>query len=590
MPSTQKAITLKADIAIIGGSTGGVAAALAALEQGCGVILTEATDWLGGQLTSQGVSALDEHKYIETFGGTRTYNALRGGIRKHYQTMYGLAATMSDGSTPLNPGNGWVSRLCFEPKVAVDVIDAMLAPFIEAGKLQVLIHCEPVSATQQDGYIQSITLKAIDGQMYDVHARYVLDATDLGDVLPLTQTAYVTGAEAQADTGEPHAKAGEAVPNEVQGFTYGFVLEHRPHKPRETHTIPKPANYERFKQQYSFTLEAHSGNPKTFSMFAGNLSFWRYRRLIDANLLQSSEYPNDLALINWASNDYYAENLIDQPKQEQARILQDAKELSLGFLYWLQTEAPRDEGGFGYPELKLRPDVMASDDGLSKAPYIRESRRIVARERVLEQHITPSSSQTVRAKHYANSVGIGWYAIDLHPCVGNPHASTYAPTLPFQLPLGALIPKDTHNLLAACKNIGTTHLTNGAYRVHPCEWAVGEAAGHLAAFCCRTGYKPAHVWANDDLTRQFQAQLVKAGVPLAWTVDVPQEHLLFAGLQRLAVLGGVREEGLELLPHLAVDRQLKEVVNAAYQKLTGKLLTTVTSLEDVARALIKSET
>ena len=80
-PSTQKVTTLKADIAIIGGSTGGVAAALAALEQGCNVILTEATDWLGGQLTSQGVSALDEHKYIETFGGTRTYNALRAGIR-----------------------------------------------------------------------------------------------------------------------------------------------------------------------------------------------------------------------------------------------------------------------------------------------------------------------------------------------------------------------------------------------------------------------------------------------------------------------------------------------------------------------------
>ncbi|MEM6429092.1 MAG: FAD-dependent oxidoreductase [Deinococcota bacterium] len=586
MPSTQKVTILKADIAVIGGSTGGVAAALAALEQGCSVILTEATDWLGGQLTSQGVPALDEHKYIETFGGTRTYNALRAGIRERYQTTYGLTATMPDGHTPLNPGNGWVSRLCFEPKVAVDVIDGMLEPFTNTGKLRVLYHCEPVSAIQQDGYIQSITLKTADRQMYDVQARYVLDATDLGDLLPLTNTAYVTGAEAQADTNEPHAKAGEALPNEVQGFTYGFVLEYRPNK---IHTIPRPASYERFKQQYSFTLEAHSGNPKTFPMFAGNLSFWRYRRLIDAKLLQSPDYPNDLALINWASNDYYAENLIDQPKQEQARILQDAKELSLGFLHWLQTEAPRDEGGVGYPELKLRSDVMGTSDGLSKVPYIRESRRIVARERVLEQHVTPSSSQTVRAKHHANSVGIGWYAIDLHPCVGNPHASTYASTLPFQLPLGVLIPKDTHNLLAACKNIGTTHLTSGAYRVHPCEWAVGEAAGHLAAFCCHTGHKPAQVWANDALTKRLQTQLVDAGVPLAWTVDVPQEHPLFAGLQRLAVLGGLREDGLELRPHLAVTGTLKEVVNVAYQKLTGKLLTTVTSLEDVAYALIKSE-
>ena len=64
----------------------------------------------------------------------------------------------------------------------------------------------------------------------------------------------------------------------------------------------------------------------------------------------------------------------------------------------------------------------------------------------------------------------------------------YAPTLPFQIPLGALIPIECDNLLAACKNINTTHLSNGAYRLQPVEWSIGEAAGSLAAYCVSTSF------------------------------------------------------------------------------------------------------
>ncbi|RYG67018.1 FAD-dependent oxidoreductase, partial [bacterium] len=67
---------LHADIAIIGGGTGGVAAALAALRAGKSVILTEETDWIGGQFTSQAVPP-DEHPWIEQFGCTRSYRRLR---------------------------------------------------------------------------------------------------------------------------------------------------------------------------------------------------------------------------------------------------------------------------------------------------------------------------------------------------------------------------------------------------------------------------------------------------------------------------------------------------------------------------------
>jgi FAD dependent oxidoreductase len=516
---------LETDIAIIGGSMGGVAAALAALEAGYTVILTEATPWLGGQMTSQGVSALDEHPHIETFGATRSYDDLRQRIRKYYQEKYGVDAVMKDGM-PLNPGNGWVSHLCFGPRVGVQVIHDMLGPHLTLGNLTVLYHHHPVKAVVENDTVQEIILRDSRRNLVDIHligiqASYFLDATDLGDLLPLTHSEYVTGAEAKSDTGEPHAKD-TARPDEVQSFTYCFAAEYRPN---ENHTIEKPKDYEHFRdtQPYSLTLEAKT-NPRHFTMFEegakGELPFWTYRRIFDSSLFNHPKEPNDIALINWASNDYRFANLIDKSKREQKRILREAKNLSLGFLYWLQTECPRDDGGFGYPEFKLRKDIMGTRDGLSKAPYIRESRRIKALERILEQDITASSDKGVRAKHCANSVGIGWYQMDLHPCVGNDEVSMFELTLPFQIPLGTLIPVKTKNLLPACKNIGTTHLTNGAYRLHPVEWAIGEAAGTLAAFCLEQQTTPKQVWESKQLTLELQQKLLVRGAPLTWLPEL----------------------------------------------------------------------
>lgn len=414
---------------------------------------------------------------------------------------------------PLNPGNGWVSRLCFEPKVGEQVLREMLEPFTKNKQLKILYGLEPVKATFKNNIVRGVTLQDKKNTLVNIKARYFLDATDLGDLLPLTKTEYVTGAEAKEDTGEPHAQA-TAKPDEVQSFTYCFTVEYCK---SENYTIKKPKGYERFKkiQPYSLTLDEKT-KPRHFKMFKkgseGALPFWTYRRIFDAKLLGQG---NDIALINWASNDYRFANIIDKPKREQKRILRQAKNLSLGFLYWLQTECPRDDGGFGYPEFKLRKDVMGTRDGLSKAPYIRESRRIKALERVLEQDITKSSKRK-RAKVLENSVGIGWYQMDLHPCVGNDEVSMFESTLPFQIPLGALIPVKTKNFLPACKNIGTTHLTNGAYRLHPIEWAIGEAAGVLAAFCLEQNVSPTQVWESKKLTKGLQKKLLKQGAPLEW--------------------------------------------------------------------------
>jgi len=531
------------DVAVIGGGMGGVAAALAAVDMGATVILTEATDWIGGQMTSQGVSALDEHPHIEQFGGTRTYYQMREAIRAHYRERYNAPATMPDGA-PLNPGNGWVSRLCFEPHVGVMVLEAMLAPHVATGRLTILREHTPIAATVDSDRVIDVTLQHSSGQHCAVEASYVLDATELGDLLPLVGAEYVTGAEAQSDTGEPHASRDGAHPDETQGFTFCFALEHRP---GEDHTIAKPKDYElrRDRQPYTFTLTGHGGETLPFRMFTrspdGMLPFWTYRRIVDGALLDPNGTTRDIALINWPGNDYHGANIIDTSLAEHARIIDEAKQLALGFLFWLQTEAPHDDGQErGYPGLCLLPDVMSTADGLSKAPYIRESRRIVARKRIVEQEIAAAQRTGARAAFFPDSVGIGWYHMDLHDCVGRP-TSMYAPTLPFQIPLGALLPRQITNLIAACKNIGTTHLTNGAYRLHPSEWNIGEAAGALAAWCCTVQCSPHDVYVDPALLRQFQRQLLERGVPLAWTVDLPASDPLFVPAQLLVLAGAIGE-------------------------------------------------
>jgi hypothetical protein len=203
--------------------------------------------------------------------------------------------------------------------------------------------------------------------------------------------------------------------------------------------------------------------------------------------------------------------------------LEEARQLSLSLLYWLQTEAPRPDGGSGWKGLRLRPDIVGTEDGLAKYPYVRESRRIRAEFTVLEQHVgtgarakaTGLKPAEVAAEPFKDSVGIGSYRIDLHPTSGGDNYIDFA-SLPFQIPLGALIPRRVENLLPASKNLGVTHITNGCYRLHPVEWNIGEAAGALAAFCFVRKRVPREVRAKSEFLAEFQGLLTRDGVPLHW--------------------------------------------------------------------------
>ena len=185
------------------------------------------------------------------------------------------------------------------------------------------------------------------------------------------------------------------------------------------------------------------------------------------------------------------------------------------------------DGKTGWKGLRLRPDLVGTEDGLAKAPYIRESRRIKAEFTVLEQHVGTEARRKqlgkadVAAESFADRVGVGSYRIDLHPSTGGVNYIDIS-SLPFQIPLGALIPRRVDNLLAACKNLGTTHITNGCYRLHPVEWAIGEAAGALVAFCQETGLSPRAVRNTPGRLQAFQSRLVAQGVEIDWPRLTPR--------------------------------------------------------------------
>jgi hypothetical protein len=535
---------MNADIVIVGGGTGGCAAALAAARNGLRVVMTEETDWTGGQLTAQAVPP-DEHPWIEAFGATRAYREFRRRVRDYYRRNYPLVPE-ARAKVDLNPGNGGVSRLCHEPRVALAVLEEMMAPFRGGGRLRILHEFKPAAADGERDRVKAVTVKNLrTGQEVVLHAPYFLDATELGELLPLTKTEYVTGAESQAETGEPHASA-IARPANHQPFTFCFAMDYIE---GEDHTIEKPAHYDFWKDfrprltppwpgrlldwQWTEpqTLAAHRGylDPLDKTADQAGTNLWTYRRIADRRNFVEGTYASDITLINWPQNDYLLGNLVDVSVQEAEKHLQQAKELSLSLLYWMQTEAPRPDGGMGWRGLRLRNDIVGTEDGLAKSPYIRESRRIKGEFTVLEQHVgtearmklTGRPKDELTAEHFADSVGVGSYRIDLHPSTGGDNYIDIS-SLPFQIPLGALIPQRVENLLPAAKNLATTHITNGCYRLHPVEWNIGESAGALAAFCLAKTATPRQVRSEAKLLAEFQKLLQSQGIEIEWPRITPR--------------------------------------------------------------------
>jgi hypothetical protein len=515
---------LRPDILVVGGGLGGVAAALSAARLGMRVVITEETDWIGGQLTAQAVPP-DEHPWIEGTGCTATYQRLRCAIRDYYRRNYPLLPEARFDSR-LNPGLGRVSPLCHEPRVALVAMYELLAPYFSSGRVAIKLWCRAVAAHVDGDRVRAVTLRDAMGLETTIEAPYILDATELGDLLELARVEHVVGAESQSQTGEPHALVGDPDPLDQQAVTACFAMDYLPD---EDHTIEQPADYAFWR---SYRAEFWPGpqlgwsfvDPVTLEVrrqavfeLPDREDLWTFRRIFYRDHYPAGHFASDISLVNWPQNDYWLGPLVGVSAEQRAANERAARQLSLSFLYWMQTEAPRHDGGIGYRGLRLRNDVVGTPDGTAKHLYVRESRRIRAELTVVEQHVGVDARGKIEgAEPFSDSVGVGSYRIDLHPTT---RGRTYVDlsSWPFQIPLGALIPIRVENLLPAAKNLGVTHITNGCYRLHPVEWNVGEAAGALASYCIRTGVPPRHVRSDPKHLAAFQHLLQSVlGVPLAW--------------------------------------------------------------------------
>jgi hypothetical protein len=227
----------------------------------------------------------------------------------------------------------------------------------------------------------------------------------------------------------------------------------------------------------------------------------------------------------------------------------------------------------------VRKDQFGTDDGTAAHPYIRESRRIKAQYTIVQQDLDQTYNAGPRAKNYYDSCGIGLYGgLDIHGLSGAGMPQAFINIKPFEIPLRSLIPTRMTNLLPACKNIGTTHITNGAYRLHPVEWNVGEAAGALAAFCVQNNTRPSNVPQDAVLLRKYQRKLLSVGVPLYWWTDVAFGDAAFVAAHLCGIAGIMSGEGndLNFQPHddfgassrAAVEANLGRSLNWPPQAIT----------------------
>ena len=381
-----------------------------------------------------------------------------------------------------------------------------------------------------------------DGSKLVLRGRLFLDASEEGDVLELLGVEHVIGAEGRAEHDEPSAPE-EADPLDQQAITWCLAMDH---VPGEDFTGAAPAGWERWGGYLPELTPPWTGplfslvgshpvtlEPRQYGFVPPEIgraaertaapNLFAYRQVVNPEIWSQGASMTAVTLVNWPQNDAMETPLFGPGigPEERARALREAREVSLGLLHWLRTECPRPDGGAGWPGLRLRGDIVGTEDGLARRPYIREARRLRAEFTVTEQHVSPElrpaeADGSRRAASFRDTCGIGHYRIDLHPSTSGRNYVDLD-CLPFEVPYGALLPRRVENLLSAGKSMGTTHLTNGAYRLHPVEWGVGEAAGLAAVECLERDLEPRALRARDALLEAYQARLSREGVLLRWS-------------------------------------------------------------------------
>lgn len=480
------------DVVIVGGGTSGVAAGLQSARLGARTLIVEEYDWLGGMLTSAGVSATDGN------------HVLRGGIWDEFRTElenhYGGPKALS---------TGWVSKTMFEPSVGDSLFKRMAArePNLEVR------YRTTVSAVGRRDSVWHLEIEQGGRRRY-VKARVLIDATELGDVAHTLGVPADVGMDAASETGEKEALD---APNDiVQDLTYVAVLKDYG---RDV-TIPEPEGYD----------------PDLFACCCINDNcvepkepdrMWPREMMITYG-----ELPNKKYMINWPieGNDYYV-NMIDMDAAGRAEAVQRAKNHTLCFLYFLQTE-------LGFRTLGLADDEFPTEDRLPFYPYHRESRRIHGLVRFTLNDISDPYANTL----YRTTIAVGDYPIDQHHTRYPEWSSLpnlyFHPVPSYGVPMGVMLPAVQPGLIVAEKSISVTNLVNGSTRLQPVVLQIGQAAGALAALAVKEGCEPSEV-----PVRRVQEVILEDGGYLLPYLDLPSTDPRFKAMQRIAATGILRGRG-----------------------------------------------
>lgn len=483
------------DVLIVGGGASGVTSGIQSARMGVNTLILEETTWLGGMLTSAGVSAVD--------GNYKLPAGLWGEFKNRLSDYYG-------GLDSLN--TGWVSNVLFEPSVGNKILHEMVAAEknLKVWKQARLNEVERVG----DSWIAKVE---VEGEgVKTISAKILIDATELGDVAKMCGVKYDIGMENRNDTKEDIAPEKEN--NIVQDITYVATLKDY----GKDVAIPEPDGYD----------------PKEFACACANPicitpkepdRVWSKEMMITYGKL-----PNHKYMINWPieGNDYYI-NLIEMTREEREKALEYAKHYTMCFVYFLQHE-------LGYNTLGLADDEYPTEDKLPFIPYHRESRRIHGLVRFDLNHLTNPYSQ--EEKLYRTCIAVGDYPVDHHHTRYQGYEELpnlyFHPVPSYGLPLGTLIPQDVEGLIVAEKSISVSNIVNGTTRLQPVVLQIGQAAGALAALAVINNQKISEV-----AVRKVQNAILEAKGYLLPYLDVPVSDVKFASYQRVGSTGILKGVG-----------------------------------------------
>ncbi|AXY75579.1 FAD-dependent oxidoreductase [Paraflavitalea soli] len=486
--------TFNTEVLIIGGGASGTTAGIQAARMGVNTLIIEETNWLGGMLTSAGVSAID--------GNHRMPAGLWGEFRQLLYKHYG---------GPDSVATGWVSNTLFEPHVGNKLLQQMAAA---EKKLQIWFAARWLTVKREQG--QWIVTISQGKKQLTVQAPILIDATEQGDVMAAAGARYSVGMDSRHDTGEELAP--EKANDIIQDLTYVAVL--KDYGKGADKTIPKPEGY----NASEFGCSCDVSDPASFDSPQNNC----YR------MMQYGRLPGNKYMINWpkCGNDIYL-NLVEKTPAQREELLKQAKLHTLHFVYYLQTS-------LGYKNLGLADDEFPTKDKLPMIPYHRESRRLKGLVTFTVNHIArPYDSKEAL---YRTGIAVGDYTIDHHH-LKNPAA----PAIDFvkikvpsyNVPMGSLIPRDIEGLIVAEKSISVTNMVNGATRLQPVVLQLGQAAGMMAALCIQQYKQPAQLHVRD-----VQAQLLKANGYIMPFIDVPAADPQFSVIQKIGATGILKGTGV----------------------------------------------